>query len=111
MHWAWSCSSSTLRGEARQAVSGLNRTIVFMQPHSVGSGGRSLNLLMISRTVLTSVSRPAEREAALAVRRWEMSQATDHWQRCSRNKSFQHSCSSNICRERESKIEVESESD
>ena len=56
-----------------------------------------LYLEMISRTALTSASTAGESCAARAVRRWEMSQATDHWQRCSRNRSFQHSCSSSTC--------------
>ena len=51
---------------------------------------------MISNTALTSVSRAGDSEAALVVRSWDMSQATDHWHRCSRNKSFQHSWSNNI---------------
>ena len=45
MHWAWSCNISTLRGSESPVVSGLNKTIAFIQPHSVGSGGRSLNLI------------------------------------------------------------------
>ena len=56
-----------------------------------------LYLEMISRTALTSASTAGESCAARAVRRWEMSQATDHWHRCSRNRSFQHSCSSSTC--------------
>merc|ERR1719318_1945959 len=45
--------------------------------------------------VLISLSVPGDRPAPLAVRRCPISQATDHSHRCSRNRSFQHSCSSN----------------
>lgn len=77
----------------------------FIQPHSLPSGDSWRNLASISWIALISLlttgsSGGRRSRALLELKSSERSHGMDHCARCSRNSSFQDSCSSSSCNKR-----------